>query len=401
MGTPVQIFIQVTPFTGDGVNINNTAVVNTTSNDPDTSNNSDTLTTALSDSTGPSGDPFITLSPTCGPAGQSVVITGYGWPSGGSRELYFIPQGSSQVSLGGFSGGDPWTETITIPAGTGNGTHIIRAERVAGGVAIATNKNFQIPCPSPDFIADQPVLIATPPIDGADILSYEVVISNIGQVDAAGQFFVSLYYDPSPTPGAGDTGISSSFQTDIVAVTDLAQGDSKTITLTANAGLGSDGNHTVYVVVDSSTDITEMDETNNISPPLTVFVGSGSPPTPTPTSTPVVSPTPGPSPTPNVPGSLAGITYLTAAGGQPLPQSNVEVSVYDESNPGSPPLVTFSASDPNTGLYFFSNLNAGSYTVTGCITVDGTDYFYLITGVVINAGQQTTRNIFLEEGICL
>jgi hypothetical protein len=118
-------------------------------------------------------------------------------------------------------------------------------------------------------------------------------------------------------------------------------------------------------------------------------------------SQPGVIPTPTPTPTPgppaDPPGSLAGQAYINASGGQILPQAGVEVNVYENV---SGDLVGTEFTDSN-GIYIFSALDPGAYTITGCIRIDGADHFFSLSGIIINSDEVATADLFLDEGPCV
>jgi hypothetical protein len=177
------------------------------------------------------------------------------------------------------------------------------------------------------------------------------------------------------------------------AVSGLVVGESRPITLMADDGFATAGDHKVYMVVDSDPIpfgvIDELEEVGNVSPVLNVTVQQDSAPTPTPTPT--------EEPQPDPPGSLAGQAFIIASGGQILPQAGVEVNVYENAS-GNLAGTVFT--DVN-GIYFFSALDPGTYTVTGCIRIDAIDHFFSLSGVVINSGGVTTADLFLDVGPCV
>ncbi len=385
-GESIDLTIEMIPEL-EGV-IVNTASVTGRQADIDLGNNTASDTTTV---LAPSSQ-FITLDPTCGDPGSLLTVNGFNWPSEGNKDVEIYWDAVDRGNLIGTvsDNGSVWILDLNVPTSAIMGSHTIIADR-RGDIAEAT---FTVPCPAPNLTTTQPQLTGPEPISVADPVTFQVEISNDGQLDAVNQFFVGLYFDP---PLVGDptlTHISQNYRVELVAVSWLAAGESRIVTITEESGFAEPGVHEVYVVVDSDPGptglIKELSELDNISPALMVEV----------IGTPVPTPTPGPTPTATPvftePASLIGQAFLSPFGGQPLPQAGVEVSVYDNDG-GSLEKVGYTDIE---GSYFLTDLAPGTKTISACIIIDDVEYAYLATGVELLAGQISFKDLFLEEGLC-
>jgi uncharacterized repeat protein (TIGR01451 family) len=387
-GDSVDLTIEMVPEL-EGV-IVNTATVSGRQADVNLGNNTATdTTTVLAPST-----QFITLQPTCGDPGSMLTVRGFNWPSEGRKEVEVYWDAVERGNLIGTvtDNGSSWILDLIVPAGAIAGTHTVIADRQRD-VAEAT---FTVPCPAPNLTTTQPQLLGheSLPLSVGDPATFQVEISNDGQLDAVNQFFVSLYFDPPLAGGSSQTHISQNYRVELVAVSWLAAGESRVVTISEENGFDEPGMHEVYVVVDSDPAptglIKELSELDNISPVLTVEVAGSPAPTPTP------GPTPTATPVFTEPASLIGQAFLSPLGGQPLPQAGVEVAVYDV-GAGSLEKVAYTDIE---GSYFLTDLAPGVKTVSACIIIDDIAYAYTATGVELLAGQITFKDLFLEEGLC-
>ena len=392
-GASATITIEVTAVQ-PGQDVENSATVSTSDTDPDTSNNSDAAETDIQ------SNAYIVLEPICGEAGATVTVNGYNWQN--SNPWDDIEISWEGTVLDTVDRAQTWSTTIQVPDGTLDGTFTISAfQDRPGQGSLTAEATFTIPCPTPDLVINSgPTVISpAPPVNAGDPVVFSLEIENAGTLDAVSQFFVGLYVDPQPAPTDGvTTHIDQSYREAIAAVSGLGVGQTRVVTFTLGDGFDSEGTYDIYAVVDSDPGpagvIDERYENNNIAGPLTLNVEPGPTPTPTPTATPGATPTP--SPTPEEPGSVVGQTFVTAAGGGLQPQAQVEVNLYDEATGD---LVNTMYSDTE-GNYFFSSVNPGSYTLTACVVIDGTAYFYSVSGVIVNPGEATSEDLFLEEGVC-
>lgn len=383
-GTPVIITIQAIATAES--NAVNQVTVSASSPDPDITNNTATATTLI----GAGSGAFITINPTCRTSSGGVTVKGYNWPTAGNVDttihwdsitnppLAIVPD--SVVELGNGL----WVKNITTPAGATNGLHTIFAYH-AQGQGTTKSAAILVPCPAPDLTISPEVTLVSPgPINQGDPVSFRVTVTNTGVTQAVSQFPVSIYFNPSPAPVAGSTHISNTFKAASYAVSGLPIGGSRVVTLTAYSGFPITGTNTVYAVVDSDPSpegqVDETDETNNISGLLTVDVD------------PCVNNCGGGGQTGD--GILAGQAFVPSISGELLPQPNVFVLLVG-------PVITQTQgtfTDEN-GTYVFTNLATGSYTVSGCIPIDGTTYFFTIA-VNIVSGLVTEQDLVLTPGPC-
>jgi len=388
-GSSVDIFIEVIPQQ-EGV-IVNSASVTSSQYDPNPIDN----TARDTSSVGAPITAFITLDPVCGDTGAELVVNGFNWPTNGNKDvdIYWNDEISDNLLATVNSNGTVWSMTVNVPANAADGLHTIIAKRQN----VTETAEFTVPCPAPNLVVTQPAVISGSPIEVGAPVSFEVDISNIGDLDAISQFFVGLYFDPPVPPDPADTHIPQNYRAKLVAVSGLAVSASRTISITADSGFSQPGLHDVYVVVDSDPGptgiINERDERDNISLLLQVNVVDAPAGTPTPVGTP--GPTPTPTTTPASPGSLIGQAFLTTSGGQTLPQAGVEVRSYQSG--GFLSGITYTDSE---GTYFFTNLGPDDYTVSACIIIDGEFYTYTVTGVTVFAGLVTIEDLYLEDGPC-
>jgi hypothetical protein len=276
---------------------------------------------------------------------------------------------------------------VTITHGIDDGPYIIRATNQQSGQADAA---FTIPCAAPDLVIGDLELISPTPIETHEAVTFQVVITNSGNLPAIDQFFVSLYFNPDPPPVIGSsTHIPAEYRVAVVAFNGLGAGQSRTVSLTANNGFPITGTHSVYAVVDSDPAptglIVERFETNNIAGPLQVVVENEgtSPEDPLP---------------PGETGSLTGTAFIDNSDGQVWPQAMVRVRAIRSSN--GEVLEVFEVYTDMAGSYYFAELPVGTYTVTGCFDGDGIEYFTAETGVVISQDEIGHRDLYLGEHAC-
>ncbi len=136
------------------------------------------------------------------------------------------------------------------------------------------------PTPTPTHtptVANQPDLMvkniqvapAAPVVGQA--LAVTVTIKNQGIVAAVGLFYTDAYADHIPTD-CNDLGW------DYRETVDLAPGDVAILSFTYNDGFGTTGTHFVRAFVDSSCQIAETDETNNVNLLRVTVVAAPQPP---------------------------------------------------------------------------------------------------------------------------
>jgi hypothetical protein len=249
-----------------------TADVTASHYDPNGANSTATWDTKVTAGT----DFFITLSPVCADRGATVTVNGYNWPIEPPNEDVVItwdpndtPDPSQLLATIPSVNSPTWSTTFVVPDTASFAYHTIEAAR-QNDIATA---QFMVPCPQPDLVISAPTLVSTPPIAANTPVSFRFTVTNTGGSPVNETIFAGLYFDPIPPPVLGsDTGISSTFLVQMVGINGLPVGSSRVLTVTVANGFSTLGPHTVYGVVDSFHSMTEGDETNNISQPLTVTV---------------------------------------------------------------------------------------------------------------------------------
>lgn len=366
-----------------------------TSSPTSTPTSSPTITpTPSTTPTATPGTAFIELRPSCG-IGPLVQFNVFGgsWPGNDSINIFWN-NNQFMTSIPAGHGGN-FQRTLTIN-NVGNGNYTVRAVSSSGINRTAT---FRVPCsnvtstptpttptptatPAPEdlVIVGPPTLVSTRPIIAYQPVQFSVVISNAGDIDVNNQFFVDLYLDPTAVITPGTIRIPVSESSGYAAVSSLAGGASRVITITSPVGFENEPQvHHVYGMVDSLEQIVESIETNNISPPLIEDdVRPGSTPTPI--------PTPGGSST------ISGIVQVLISDLSPQRRALVKLI-----NQTTGQVVTSTTTDAN-GLYTFNNVPAAStYTVTACVSIDNRPYFGIRTGIT---PPNLLTNVYMLPGPC-
>jgi uncharacterized repeat protein (TIGR01451 family) len=380
---PVTIEIGVVPVEPDTTLVN-TANVTAAEFDPETGNNSASVSTAVLFG----NQAFITNTPNCGEPGDTVAVNGYNWRTQGNHNimLRWLPAGGGSTTLHTFQNNAPnWTVQVTIPANAPDGTH--RIEAVRQNDHQVAEALFTIPCPAPDLTIGNLEMVSSTPITTYESITFRAVITNVGTLPAVSQFFVGLYANPEPEPTPDMTHIPAEYRLAVVAISGLAVGESAVVTLTAVDGLPTTGPHKIYAVVDSDPGptgiINERFETNNIVGPLEIVVeNEGTPPD-------------DPIPPGDETGSLIGTAYIEDSGGQQLPQAMVLVRAIHLASGAF-----FEFYTNSEGAYGFSDLPVGTYAVTGCFIEGNTEYFASESGVMISEDVITEQDLILEQMPC-
>ncbi|MBP8864519.1 MAG: IPT/TIG domain-containing protein, partial [Anaerolineae bacterium] len=317
---------------------------------------------------------YITLNPTCGPAGnRTISVRGYNWPAGNYLAIYF--DGVRFVNTGQKISTSSWVYTINVTNIAAYVPHEVRAEawtkKDQGGtrVGLATAP-FTCPCPVPDLVVSNLQLASTPPLGTYRKINFSVQVKNQGGADIPSLFWVDLYNKVHPDPLA-DTSV------DYIAVNGLPAGASIDFTMWVDPGFTTTGVHTLTALVDTWNQIREYSEINNLSAPLAITVTQENP---------VPTPTPTPETPPGAPGTILGITYVSESG-QPKPTNLVNVYVYDSA--GRLRWSGFSKLDPisgNSGTYE-ATLPPGTYTVVGQLRM-ATGLFWGQTPVELLPGEE-------------
>lgn len=338
--------------------------------------------------------PYILLIPNCSIGSQAQFnVLGFNWPNNEAISLSWDGFPQSIVPSGhGGSFTLTWTKTGLTVGTTSNPTlYVVRAQSNSHN-AVA---NFRVPCdnvPPPTFqptptptpnpadliVVGPPQIISTPPLVAYQPIAARVVISNTGDIAVSSQFFVDLFLNPvgpvSPT-------IPLDYSIGYMAVSSLAGGASRVITITAPLGFPNSppDPHLLYGMVDSLLQITEADETNNVSTPLAVSA-----------VTPAATPTPTPTAPPNGTLSISGIVRSLVTSW--VPAGRVTISLFDsDSN-----FVASTQSDRN-GFYVFQNILPGTYSVRACTEIDNVSFSGLRTGLVPT---DPFANVYMLPGPC-
>lgn len=338
--------------------------------------------------------PFIFLRPSCGSPNSSgqvqFTVFGANWPIGEYMRLYWEEEEYAlfETDVGAFS-------YTTFRFNLANGTYQVRASSFPddGGAPAPSPSHtyttqYVVPCdlttavptPTPTTTGTpQPsdLIVVGPPVmvnvTGTPIayqpITYRVVISNTGEVNISSQFFVDLFISPQVTVVPGMQSLPLSQSSGYLGVSSLAGGASRVITITADLGFANEPiPHYVYAMVDSVEQITELDETNNISTPDVVeHVIPADTPTPTPTY-------------PSGEETLMGFVQRPSSDGLD-PLLRARVSVYDQL---SGQFVRTVFSSETTGFYRLDDLPPGLYRIEACGGIDGQgSYFGMRTNIVI------------------
>ncbi|NKQ37310.1 MAG: hypothetical protein HF973_17055 [Chloroflexi bacterium] len=343
-------------------------------------------------------NPYITLLPNCG-TGPDIQfnILGYNWDINEGIVLQWDGINQLLIQPNTHNGSFSYTWTFS---GVADGQHEVRAYSTGTGAQFDEDiKFYEVPCsdvptPTPEPSAtptlspadlvmfSPPQLVSARPIVAYEPVQFSVIITNSGQTDVNSQFFVDLYLNPTNIytdriPLAESGGY--------VAVSSLAGGASRVLTITAPLGFENDpASHQVYGMVDSVQQIAESIETNNISQPATVI-----------DVTPAATPTP--SPTPDGSNQISGVVQVLTS--EFLPQFRAVVRLIDSTLPGDG-VIAIGQTDFN-GLYVFNNIppagGPNGYTLTACVYIDNISYFGIRTGITPPNG---TANIYMIQGPC-
>jgi uncharacterized repeat protein (TIGR01451 family) len=386
VGASITIMIRIIPTVGNGPGISytNTASVNGAQGDPVPGNNSSSVTIRVTKT----NNPFITLSPLCQDPGGAIQVNGYNFkdnPADRSLTITLDPGGDYETTLyyANPFAQTTWQQTVILPNNLEmDRDYTIQAIRPPSDEPTAV---LRVPCPKPDLVITDFELSSTTPITSYTPVTFTATIANVGDVAAVNQFYVSIYFNPS-APASGATHIPAAYRATIAGISGLQVGQTQVVTLTATLGFSDIGDHQVYAVVDSDPSptglINERLETNNIAGPLTVTVENEGEAPPEP-------------PGGGNPGNIVGRTLTPQPGLEPVPQPFTPIYVFNEDNV----LIRLGESNQN-GFYQLLALPAGAYNIAACTTLDGFQYFALLTGVEVIAGGTLQMNILLERTAC-
>lgn len=312
-----------------------------------------------------SSDAYITISPQCGGPDDplSILVQGHNWTykNPGDTPTSILWDGSEVATVTGQP--MEWQREVSVPVA--EGSHTIRAVTKLGQSNAAAT--FVSPCPAPNLVVTDLQLLTTEPISTYQPLDFCVTVANIGTLPVNNLFWVDVD-DTEPTTQT--TGIGWG------AVSSLATGSSKTITITTGSGFETSGTYQVWALADSRSDVSELDENDNVGGPISVTVSlQGTPPiTHTPTST----------------ATIQGETWISLTG-IPVPHGRATVECQDTD--GS--LVASVTSDDNA-QYTLSGLSPGTYTIMAEAWVDGKRYSNVYE-IDLSEGETATLFIIMYE----
>lgn len=339
------------------------------------------------------GVPYIIVNPKCG-SGPNVQfsVSGFNWPD--EDISLFWNDSQFQMTVDNTQHNGAFSRLLTINSVL-NGTYNVRAI----SNSVNTTAQFKVPCdtfvPTPvtatptstprpiDLVMiSAPRLVSVPPIRSFEPVEFSVVITNTGDVDVNQQFFVDIYLDPS---NVYTTHIPLSDSSGYSAVSALAGGDSRVITITAPVGFANQPDpHVVYGMVDSAGppgvgQIFEPNEQNNVSQPASVAgVIPANTPTPTPTRDPLGVDV------------IAGIVQSRII--QWVPQYRAQVLLVNSRG------IVMGITDTDiNGYYQFNDVLPDTYSVYSCIDIDGLSYVGVRTGIV---PPNPVANIYMLPGPC-
>lgn len=318
--------------------------------------------------------PSIILLPACGmpvaDPGQVVFnIYFMNWPTNESLTLLWEGNQILFWQAGQHTG--TFTQTYSPVVPQKDAAYTVTA--LSGGGA-TDSKLFTVPCLGPDLLTiGPPQLISTPPIVAYQPVQFSILIANAGGTNVNVPFAVDIYLDPDPSTVLSTT-ILIEESDGYSFVSFIAGGETRLITVTAYQGFANPTPHVVYGFVDSSEQVVETDETNNITALTGIQV--------TPAATPTPPATPGG-------GMISGSAFILGN-----LQAQVFVRLINESNGQT---IAITTTDQG-GYYSFSGVPAGTtYTVAGCITIDGETWSGWLSGIV---PPNTTADIILIQQPC-
>lgn len=252
-------------------------------------------------------------------------------------------------------------------------THTLAVEILAGNGKVELSLQTTVPMCAPENKPDlviSSLTITDDPLPGTyDRIHLSIAVHNAGTADVTSLFWVDLFADYDPL-----TPLPEQASVDYVAVNALGAGSTITFTMYVPDGFTTVGNHTLIAMVDTWDQIAELDETNNVSVPLSIRLTIGN-----------LAPTPTPEVTPGPTGIIMGTTRLGS-----LDQANVAVFLYDADGR----LWASARSDAN-GLYQLVDMNEGEYTVVGQLRLG--DVFYMaMEPVTVVGAAYSIVDLYLE-----
>ncbi|MCA9980001.1 MAG: hypothetical protein KDD89_04195, partial [Anaerolineales bacterium] len=322
------------------------------------------------------GAPFIVLNPDCGFAPNiQFTVRGFNWNNSTPINLYW--NGNLQSIVPSGHGGTfnqtwpiygvetPRQYTVQAIAGTtvANAIMTVPCANVTPTPTIVAPTATPVPA---DLIISNPQLISTPPIVGYKSVAFRAVVTNTGEVDVNEQFYIDLFLDPD-----GDcftaTGVQVECSDGYMALTELAGGASRTVTVTARIGFAgaTTDERSVYDMVDTLEVVDEDNETNNVNGPVGIQVTPGN--TPTPTATPSAGS-----------GEISGVVRTLFTSWVPQGRARVYLILVE----GGTETIIAEAESRFDGFYAFYNIP---------IPVNATDYYNVVSCFDVNNGTRVGR----------
>ena len=333
---------------------------------------------------------IVAPAPACGPAGSNVnfTVSGSHWPTGANSLVAFSWDGTDSAARAktGYASATPdaggsFTSSFTVNATyVTSGTHTLYARGLYSPY-YQDDESYYVPCEGaptptptptpilpPDLIVQSLDVSPSGTITSTDSITITSVILNNSTGPANELFWVDMYVNPTPEPpGVRQAG------TDWSAVGSL--GANSAITITFHYSFVTTGTHKIYAQADTFDYISESNEGNNVSGPVTVdYQGA------------VPSPTPTPAP-PSQYGSISGATWIWIGGQWSVPTERVNVYLYNSGGT----LIATTISETN-GTYRLNVVPAGTnYTVIGESIVNNKPYSDTRTGIEVINGVETTN----------
>ena len=356
--------------------------------------------------------PYIELTPDCGtPPYVELIIRGYNWHAAAAVELSWDGEvletqiGGSYVythwRIANLLPGDyrvtadngedkdevvfqvrddcviptatlpptmtPWI-TVT-PWGTATPSATVTGTPPTATPTSTSDPPSMTPPPSsdPDLVVLWIEPLITPPLRELTPIPLRIEVGNVGLAPTLADFFFDIFLDPNPAV-VGPLSIPLDSSSGYMALSSLAAGSGRVITVTAANGLvngGPEGGmRVVYGMIDSSQVISESNagERNNIFGPI--YVANVTPgPTQTATATP-----------PPQTGDLSGTVRLAGQGVQPRAELFV---IAIDGQTGDEMLFRHQLATEQ-GTFVISQLpavNGLTYDLVACLTVDSQHSF--------------------------
>jgi len=327
----------------------------------------------------------ISLDPECGPVGDNpLTVYGYDWPVTDVRiDHVFEGVTTTLITLDWDAHETYFTIGVLTITDATTGTHTIQSyEHVGGNWEPQDSEPFTVPCAPgpgyPNLVVESVTVSPTQPISTYVPIAFTVAIANTGVTTATHVFWADMYLDPaepiSPTSPSLPSG------RDYTAIGPLGPGESTMVVLGLPGGLSVAGVHTASVMADTWHQVSESDEVDNLSEPVTVTI----------VARPVIPGlTPTPTPLPGGKGSIGGSTWLYYEGDL-APQGRVLVSVYT----GTGEVVAEGYSD-RSGQYLLEDIPAGTFNMFAELYVDGEFFLDILTNVEVKNNQLTPYQTLL------